>query len=173
MCGIAGIFDTRGKRPIDRELLTRMTEALHHRGPDDGGYHVSPGTGLGHRRLSIIDLSPLGHQPLFNEDGTVCVTFNGEIYNFLDLFERLKALGHRFRSRCDTEVIVHAWEEWGEDCVRYFNGMFAFAVWDESRQTLFLARDRFGEKPLYYAVLEDQQFLFGSELKALLAHPGV
>jgi asparagine synthase (glutamine-hydrolysing) len=173
MCGIAGIFDTRGKRPIDRDLLTRMTEALHHRGPDDGGYHVSPGTGLGHRRLSIIDLSPLGHQPLFNEDGTVCVTFNGEIYNFLDLFERLKALGHRFRSRCDTEVIVHAWEEWGEDCVQHFQGMFALAVWDEPRQTLFLARDRFGEKPLYYTVLRDKQFLFGSELKALLAHPDV
>jgi asparagine synthase (glutamine-hydrolysing) len=165
MCGITGIVDPRGKRPID--------PALYHRGPDDGGYHFAPGTGLGHRRLSIIDLSPLGHQPLFNEDGTICVTFNGEIYNFLDLFDRLKTLGHKFRSRCDTEVIVHAWEEWGEDCVQHFEGMYAFAVWDEPKQTLFLARDRFGEKPLYYTLLDDGQFVFGSELKALLVHPGV
>lgn len=173
MCGIAGIVDLRGKRPIDRELLARMTDALRHRGPDDSGYHFSPGTGLGHRRLSIIDLSPSGRQPLFNEDGTVCVTFNGEIYNFLELFDQLKALGHRFRSRCDTEVIVHAWEQWGEDCVQHFQGMYAFAVWDEPKQTLFLARDRFGEKPLYYTLLDDGHFLFGSELKALLIHPGV
>src|SRR5579862_5888302 len=173
MCGIAGIFETRNKKPIDRDLLARMTDALEHRGPDDGGLHVAPGTGLGHRRLSIIDLSPLGRQPLFNEDGTVCVTFNGEIYNFPELVDRLQARGHTFRSRCDTEVIVHAWEEWKEDCVQYFNGMYAFAVWDEPNQTLFLARDRFGEKPLYYSLLSDGQFVFGSELKALLLHPGV
>ncbi len=173
MCGIAGIFDTRHKRPIDRELLARMTDALGHRGPDDRGMHVSGGIGLGHRRLSIIDLSPLGHQPLFNEDGTVCVTFNGEIYNFPELVDQLQSLGHTFRSRCDTEVIVHAWEEWKEDCVQHFKGMYAFAVWDETNETLFLSRDRFGEKPLYYSVLADGQFLFGSELKALLLHPGV
>ncbi|MFZ0693739.1 MAG: asparagine synthase (glutamine-hydrolyzing), partial [Alphaproteobacteria bacterium] len=173
MCGIAGIFDTRGQKPVDRDLLMRMTDALHHRGPDDAGYHTAPGVGLGHRRLSIIDLSPLGHQPLFNEDGTVCVTFNGEIYNFLELFEQLRGLGHTFRSRCDTEVIVHAWEEWKEDCVKHFQGMYAFAVWDEPNETLFLARDRFGEKPLYYAALDDGQFIFGSELKALLLHPGL
>jgi asparagine synthase (glutamine-hydrolysing) len=173
MCGIAGIFDTRGQKPVDRDLLMRMTDALHHRGPDDAGYHTAPGVGLGHRRLSIIDLSPLGHQPLFNEDGTVCVTFNGEIYNFLELFEQLRALGHTFRSRCDTEVIVHAWEEWKEDCVKHFQGMYAFAVWDAPNETLFLARDRFGEKPLYYATLDDGQFIFGSELKALLLHPGL
>jgi asparagine synthase (glutamine-hydrolysing) len=173
MCGIAGIFDTRGKSAIDRELLARMTDALQHRGPDDRGLHFAPGIGLGHRRLSIIDLSPLGHQPLFNEDGTVCVTFNGEIYNFPELVDRLQALGHRFRSRCDTEVIVHAWEEWKEDCVQHFQGMYAFAVWDETNQTLFLARDRFGEKPLYYSLLPDGQLVFGSELKALLLHPGV
>lgn len=173
MCGIAGIFDTRGKRPIDRDLLARMTDALEHRGPDDRGLHFTPGVGLGHRRLSIIDLSPLGHQPLFNEDGTVCVTFNGEIYNFPELVDRLQALGHTFRSRCDTEVIVHAWEEWKEDCVQHFNGMYAFAVWDETNQTLFLARDRFGEKPLYYSLLDDGQFVFASELKALLVHPSV
>jgi len=173
MCGIAGIVDLAGMRPIDRDVLARMTHALVHRGPDDSGFHLAPGVGLGHRRLSIIDLSPLGRQPLFNEDGTVCVTFNGEIYNFVELFERLIALGHKFRSRCDTEVIVHAWEEWGEDCVRYFQGMYAFAVWDEKNQTLFAARDRFGEKPFYYAALEDGQFIFASELKALLLHPGI
>ena len=173
MCGIAGIVDLRGKAPVDDEVLARMTHALAHRGPDADGFHVAPGVGLGHRRLSIIDLSPLGRQPLFNEDGTVCVTFNGEIYNFLELFDQLKALGHTFRSRCDTEVIVHAWEEWKEDCVQHFQGMYAFAVWDEPRQTLFLARDRFGEKPLYYTALDDGRFLFGSELKALLCHPNV
>src|SRR5579863_9702026 len=162
MCGIVGIFDTRGQRPIDRDLLARMRDAMSHRGPDDAGLHFAPGIGLGHRRLSIIDLSPLGHQPLFNEDGTVCVTYNGEIYNYLDLFEQLQARGHKFRSRCDTEVIVHAWEEWGEDCVKHFVGQFAFAVWDEPKQTLFLARDRFGEKPLYYALLDDGQLIFGS-----------
>jgi asparagine synthase (glutamine-hydrolysing) len=173
MCGIAGIFDTRNKRPIDRDLMARMTDALEHRGPDDRGLHLAPGIGLGHRRLSIIDLSPLGHQPLFNEDGTVCVTFNGEIYNFPELVDRLQVLGHVFRSRCDTEVIVHAWEEWKEDCVKHFQGMYAFAVWDEPKQTLFLARDRFGEKPLYYSLLDDGQFVFGSELKALLQHSGL
>jgi asparagine synthase (glutamine-hydrolysing) len=173
VCGIAGIFDMRGERPIDRGILRRMTDSLHHRGPDDSGFHLAPGIGLGHRRLSIIDLSPLGQQPLFNEDGTVCVTFNGEIYNFPELVDQLKALGHRFRSRCDTEVIVHAWEEWKEDCLSHFQGMFAFAVWDAPNRTLFLARDRFGEKPLYYTMLANGQFLFGSELKALLTHPEV
>ncbi len=171
MCGIAGIFDTRGKRPIDPSLLVRMTDALAHRGPDDRGFHLVPGIGLGHRRLSIIDLSPLGHQPLFNEDGTVCVTYNGEIYNFLELADRLQAKGHKFRSRCDTEVVVHAWEEWGEDCVQHFQGMYAFALWDQAKETLFLARDRFGEKPLYYALLDSGEFIFASELKALLENP--
>ena len=171
MCGIVGLFDMRGRRPIDRDLLERMTDALQHRGPDDAGYLVAPGIGLGHRRLSIIDLSPLGHQPLFNEDGTICVTYNGEIYNYRELVNELQARGHIFRSRCDTEVIVHAWEEWGEACVERFNGQFAFAIWDEPKQTLFLARDRFGEKPLYYAELDDGQLLFASELKALLLHP--
>lgn len=173
MCGIAGIFQTRDNRPVDRDLLARMTDAMEHRGPDDRGLHLAPGLGLGHRRLSIIDLSPLGHQPLFNEDGTVCVTFNGEIYNFPELVDRLQAAGHTFRSRCDTEVIVHAWEEWGEDCVRHFQGMYAFAVWDERNQTLFLARDRFGEKPLYYSLLDNGEFIFASELKSLLLHPGL
>ncbi|MBK1708021.1 XrtA/PEP-CTERM system amidotransferase [Marichromatium gracile] len=170
MCGIAGIFDTRGPGPIDPELLGRMNEAQHHRGPDDGGVHIEPGVGLAHRRLSIIDLSG-GHQPLFNEDETVAVVFNGEIYNFQELAAELRAAGHRFRTHSDTEVIVHAWEAWGEACVERFRGMFAFAIWDRGRETLFLARDRLGIKPLHYALLDDGRLLFGSELKALLVDP--
>jgi len=170
MCGLAGIFDTRGRRPIDGELLAAMTAALVHRGPDDGGTYADAGVGLGHRRLSIIDLAS-GHQPLFNEDGTVAVTYNGEIYNFAELIEELRDLGHVFRTRCDTEVIVHAWEEWGARCVERFRGMFAFALYDAGRGCLFLARDRLGIKPLYYSLLPDGRLLFGSELKALLACP--
>jgi len=169
MCGITGIFDTRGKGEISRDLLSRMNETQFHRGPDEGGLHTEPGVGLAHRRLSIIDLSS-GQQPLFNEDETVVVTYNGEIYNFPELTAELKALGHRFRTHCDTEVIVHAWEEWGQACVERFRGMFAFAVWDRNRQILFLARDRLGIKPLYYALLDDGSFVFGSELKSLQAH---
>ncbi|MFZ5595322.1 MAG: XrtA/PEP-CTERM system amidotransferase [Pseudomonadota bacterium] len=170
MCGIAGIFDTRGSRPVDDALLARMNQAQFHRGPDEGGQHTEPGVGLAHRRLSIIDLSS-GHQPLFNEDGSVVIVFNGEIYNFQPLAQELAALGHTFRTHSDTEVIVHAWEQWGEDCVRRLRGMFAFVIWDRSRQTLFLARDRLGIKPLYYAPLADGRMVFGSELKALLVHP--
>jgi asparagine synthase (glutamine-hydrolysing) len=172
MCGITGIFDTRGKREIDRDLLHRMNEAQHHRGPDEGGMHVEPGLGLGHRRLSIIDLST-GQQPLYNEDKTVVVVFNGEIYNYQELVPELEALGHTFRTRSDTEVIVHAWEAWGAACVERFRGMFAFGLWDRNRETLFLARDRLGVKPLFYAVLSDGQLVFGSELKTLLEHPGL
>jgi len=167
MCGITGIFDTRETRSIDQPLLERMNQAQFHRGPDDGGLHLEPGVGLAHRRLSIIDLSN-GHQPLFNEDGSVVVVFNGEIYNFPDLTKELLAAGHQFRTHCDTEVIVHAWEEWGEACVERFRGMFAFALWDRNQRTLFLARDRLGIKPLHYALLNDGRLLFGSELKALL-----
>jgi asparagine synthase (glutamine-hydrolysing) len=170
MCGIVGIFDTFGRREISRDVLSHMNESQHHRGPDEGGLHVEPGVGLGHRRLSIIDLSS-GHQPLFNEDHSVVVVFNGEIYNFVELMPELQALGHTFRTHCDTEVIVHAWEEWGEKCVERFRGMFAFALWDRNKQTLFMARDRFGVKPLFYALLDDGQLIFGSELKALTAHP--
>jgi asparagine synthase (glutamine-hydrolysing) len=172
MCGITGIYDLDGRREIDRTLLQRMNDRQTHRGPDGHGYHVEPGVGLGHRRLSIIDLAG-GHQPLFNEDGTVAVTYNGEIYNFQQLTDELVSLGHTFGTRCDTEVIVHAWEEWGEDCVHRFNGMFAFAVWDRNRRSLFLARDRLGIKPLYYSVTADRQFVFSSELKGLLVHPSL
>ena len=169
MCGISGIFDTRGARDIDRAQLGRMNDSQWHRGPDEGGMHVEPGLGFAHRRLSIIDLAT-GQQPLFNEDHSVVVTYNGEIYNYLELIPELQALGHEFRTKSDTEVIVHAWEAWGEDCVRRFRGMFAFALWDRNRQTLFMARDRLAVKPLHYAVLDDGTLLFGSELKVLLAY---
>jgi len=172
MCGIVGIFDTRGRSDVSRALLERMNERQFHRGPDEGGLHIEPGLGLGHRRLSIIDLST-GQQPLFNEDGSVAVVFNGEIYNFQDLVPELQALGHIFRTRSDTEVIVHGWEAWGPECVEHFRGMFAFAIWDRNRDTLFLGRDRMGVKPLHYALLADGTLIFGSEIKALLAHPGL
>ncbi|MDR0775282.1 MAG: amidotransferase 1, exosortase A system-associated [Azonexus sp.] len=172
MCGITGIFDTRGKRDIDRAVLHRMNESQFHRGPDEGGLHLEPGIGLGHRRLSIIDLAT-GQQPLYNEDNSVCIVFNGEIYNYQELIPELQALGHIFHTRSDTEVVVHAWEAWGERCVDRFRGMFAFALWDRNRETLFLARDRLGVKPLFYALLDDGTFLFGSELKSLLAHGGL
>ncbi len=129
MCGISGVFDLRGKRNVDQGLLKAMNRSQAHRGPDGEGYHFEPGVGLGHRRLAIIDLEG-GAQPMFNEDESVAVTFNGEIYNFMEICDLLRARGHVFKTRCDTEVIVHAWEEWGEDCVERFNGMFAFAVWD-------------------------------------------
>ena len=159
MCGITGIFDTRGRRDIDRAVLTRMNESQHHRGPVEGGVHIEPGVGLGHRRLSIIDLAT-GQQPLYNEDQSVCVVFNGEIYNYQELIPELQALGHVFHTRSDTEVIVHAWEAWGERCVDRFRGMFAFALWDRNRETLFLARDRLGVKPLFYALLDDGSFIW-------------
>jgi asparagine synthase (glutamine-hydrolysing) len=172
MCGITGLFDTRGRREIDRAALHRMNESQHHRGPDEGSVHVEPGVGLGHRRLSIIDVST-GQQPLYNEDGSVVVIYNGEIYNYQSLIPELQALGHVFRTRSDTEVVVHAWEAWGERCVERFRGMFAFALWDRTRETLFLARDRLGVKPLHYALLPNGLLLFGSELKSLLAHGGM
>ena len=172
MCGIVGIFDTRRRRDISRDLLSGMNETQFHRGPDEGGLHIEPGLGLGHRRLSIIDLSS-GQQPLFNEDESVVVVYNGEIYNFQQLSDELKGCGHQFRTHCDTEVIVHAWEEWGDSCVERFRGMFAFAIWDRNRDTLFLARDRLGIKPLYYSLLPDGHLIFSSELKALLIHTGL
>lgn len=172
MCGISGIVDLQDRRPIDRDLVKAMNDTLIHRGPDGEGFHFEPGVGFGHRRLSIIDLEG-GKQPLYNEDNTVVVTYNGEIYNFQALAEELKSLGHTFRTHCDTEVIVHAWEEWGVQCLDRFNGMFAFALWDQNKQTLFLVRDRLGIKPLYYALLNDGQIVFGSEMKAVTRNPAV
>src|SRR4051812_47017938 len=171
MCGITGKLWFDPARPIARDLLVRMTDRVAHRGPDAGGYYVNGSIGLGHRRLSIIDLAT-GDQPLGNEDGTVQVVFNGEIYNFADVRDELQARGHQFRTRSDTEIIVHGFEEWGEDCVTRFRGMFAFAVWDDRRRTLLLARDRLGVKPLYYALLPGG-IVFGSEIKSLLEDPAV
>jgi asparagine synthase (glutamine-hydrolysing) len=169
MCGITGIYDSRAASEISSDALRRMSMTQLHRGPDEGSMHLEPGVGLAHRRLAIIDLAT-GQQPLFNEDGSVVVVFNGEIYNYQSLIPELQALGHVFRTRSDTEVIVHAWESWGEQCVERFRGMFAFALWDRRQQTLFLARDRLGVKPLHYALLDDGTVLFGSEIKSLLAH---
>jgi asparagine synthase (glutamine-hydrolysing) len=172
MCGITGIFDTRGGSDISSAVLQRMNDSQLHRGPDEGSLHIEPGVGLGHRRLSIIDIAT-GQQPLFNEDGSVVVVFNGEIYNYQQLIPELQALGHVFHTKSDTEVIVHAWESWGANCVKRFRGMFAFALWDRNQQTFFMARDRMGVKPMYYALLDDGTLLFGSELKSVLAHGGL
>ncbi len=170
MCGIVGIINIDGKSEINRSLLNDMNQSQVHRGPDEGNLHIEATIGLGHRRLSIIDLST-GQQPLANEDGSVIVTYNGEIYNFNELREELLAQGHQFKTHSDTEVIVHAWEQWGEECVTHFRGMFAFCVWDRNQQVAFIARDRLGIKPVYYAELDNQQFIFASELKALKIHP--
>ena len=170
MCGLAGMFDMRDRRSPDRSLLQRMGDVIFHRGPDSDGFHEEPGVGLVFRRLAIIDVKG-GDQPIYNEDRTIALVYNGEIYNFQPLVEELVALGHRFQTRTDTEVVVHAWEEWGERCVDRFQGMYAFALWDRNRETLFLARDRLGVKPLHYAALPDGTLVFGSELKSLLCHP--
>ena len=170
MCGIAGIFNRDG-RPADRDVLISMTRAMHHRGPDDEGIFLDRQVGLGHRRLSIIDRAA-GHQPMCNEDETVWIVFNGEIYNFQEIREDLVAQGHRFRTRSDTEVIVHLYEDLGEGCVQRLHGMFAFAVWDRRTDTLLLARDRMGIKPLYYHAGR-HAFVFASEIRALLAVDGV
>ncbi len=175
MCGIVGLLTPRASHIPDSETLRRMSDILIHRGPDDSGEYIrsfdsqGPFVFLGHRRLSIIDLAG-GHQPLPNENETVWVTFNGEIYNFIELKSKLEDLGHQFRTRSDTEVIVHAYEEYGEGCFKLFNGMFAIGIWDELNQRLVLARDRLGKKPLYYSFV-NEVFLFASELKAILTYP--
>ncbi len=165
-------MDARGGRAVDEALLRRMNDTQHHRGPDEGDTYIEPGVGFGHRRLSVIDIA-MGQQPLGNEDGSVMVCYNGEIYNYRELTAQLKALGHTFKTKSDTEVIVHAWEEWGEDCVHHFRGMFAIGLWDRNQQVMFLARDRLGVKPLYYAMTPDGWFAFSSELKALRMHPSL
>src|SRR5262245_17497799 len=169
MCGIAGIYFPNGRTATDTVSIEDMTDALSHRGPDECGYHVDARAALGHRRLSIIDLKS-GQQPLYNEDRTVSVVFNGEIYNFADVRSALIAKGHVFRTNSDTETIVHAYEAWGERSVDAFRGMFAFAVRDERNDSLFLARDRFGKKPLFYACY-DGKFVFASEMKSILVDP--
>jgi asparagine synthase (glutamine-hydrolysing) len=168
MCGIAGIVDLAG-RPLDPALVHKLCAELGHRGPDEEGYYVSGQVALGQRRLAILDVTG-GRQPMSNDDGSVWVTFNGEIYNFQELRRDLEKFAYRFATRSDTEVIVHAYEAYGTDCVKQFRGMFAFALWDQRAQTLFLARDRVGKKPLFYADVEGQ-WTFASELQALLQHP--
>jgi len=179
MCGIAGIIDSKGNN-IDRPLLKAMCDTMVHRGPDDEGIYInevkSEGlrvrVGLGHRRLSIIDLSHAGHQPMSNEDGSVWIVMNGEIYNFQELRAGLEAKGHRFKSGTDTEVILHLYEDKGEDCVSDLRGMFSFAIWDERQGKLILARDRIGKKPLLYALV-NEKLVFASEFRALLKHPDI
>lgn len=171
MCGIAGIFNLNGE-PAPPVILKKMTDAIAHRGPDGEGHYTDRAVGLGHRRLAIIDLSPAGHQPMLSQDGQYALTYNGEIYNFQELRIELESLGHQFHSRTDSEVVIHAYMQWGADCLVRFNGMFAFAIWDKLKQELFLARDRYGIKPLYYALFSNT-FLFGSEQKAILQHPAV
>jgi asparagine synthase (glutamine-hydrolysing) len=168
MCGITGLIDTRGTRAVDRAVLARMNDSQWHRGPDEGSVHIEPGLGFGHRRLSIIDLAT-GQQPLHSADGSVVIVFNGEIYNYQELMAELQALGFEFRTRSDTEVIVNAWRAWGEASVERLRGMFAYVLWDRRQHTLFMARDRLGVKPLYYA-LSDGWLAFGSELKSVLAY---
>ncbi|MFQ5571212.1 MAG: asparagine synthase (glutamine-hydrolyzing) [Rhodothermales bacterium] len=169
MCGIAGICNLNGD-PVSVMVLKHMADRIAHRGPDGEGFFSDGAVGLAHRRLAIIDLSEAGRQPMTNETEEIFLVYNGEIYNFQELRKELEALGHSFRSRTDAEMVVHAYEEWGEVCVHRFNGMFAFALWDRPRKQLFLARDRYGIKPLYYAQ-QGQTFAFGSEVKTILAHP--
>src|SRR6202790_4103763 len=170
MCGIAGMFNLDGA-PVAPESLGGMIRMLAHRGPDDTGFHVEHGVGLAHARLSIIDLAG-GHQPMSNEDSSLWITFNGEIFNYLELREDLLRKGHKFATHSDTEVILHLYEEKGEDCVQYLNGQWAFAIWDNQRRRLFLSRDRLGVRPLFYTQVNNT-FIFGSEIKAIFANPGV
>ena len=170
MCGIAGIYFPTSQQLPDADILRRMNDSQLHRGPDAGDYFFAPGVGLAHRRLSIIDLdgSP---QPMRTPDNSVCVVFNGEIYNFKELRAELQAKGYQFISQGDTETILHAWREWGVDCVHHLRGMFAIGIWDEKTNSLFLARDRLGVKPMFYSLLPSNEFVFGSELKVLKKHP--
>lgn len=174
MCGICGVVKVGNGDPISRSLLSSMCATIVHRGPDDEGIFLANDAGLATRRLSIIDIEG-GHQPLSNEKGSVWVAHNGEIYNFPDLRKELISRGHIFKTRTDTETIVHSYEEWGERCLQKFRGMFAFALWDSSKKKLLVARDRIGIKPLYYTLIEnrDRALVFGSELKAILVHPGI
>ncbi|MDY6785537.1 MAG: asparagine synthase (glutamine-hydrolyzing), partial [Cyanobacteriota bacterium] len=171
MCGICGIVYAEGDRPVNRALVGAMTAAITHRGPDQDGFYIKDNVGLGSRRLSIIDLDG-GQQPIHNENKTVWVVFNGELYNYRDLTRSLTRLGHKFYTSTDTEVLVHAYEEFGLEFIEYLNGMFAFALWDTRKQQLIVARDRLGIKPLYYT-LHDDALLFGSELKTILTYPGM
>src|SRR5579862_4079344 len=172
MCGIAGIFHLETAKPVDPARVRLMTDVQTHRGPDGSGVWTAAGVGLGHRRLSIIDLGG-GAQPMLTEDESLAISFNGEIYNFRELRVELQAKGHIFRTDSDTEVILHAYRQWGESCVERLHGMFAFALFDARTASVWLVRDRLGVKPLHYAPLSDGSIIFASELKGLLAHPSL
>lgn len=171
MCGICGIFNLNGD-PVEHRHIKAMADSLAHRGPDDEGIFIDVNIALGHRRLAVLDVSPAGHQPMTTADGQIVIVYNGEIYNFLEIRRELEGLGYHFKSRGDTEVLLNAYNEWGIDVVQRLNGMFAFAIWDGRTKTLYLARDRFGIKPLYWTKIGDT-FLFGSEIKSILTHPSV
>ena len=171
LCGICGIFSFDNSIPVEQNTLEKMCRALKHRGPDDQGTLIDGNVGIGNRRLDVIDLK-LGHQPMTNEDSTIWIVYNGETYNFMELRESLIQKGHVFSSQSDTEVLIHLYEEKGENFIREINGMFAFAIWDKNKQCLFLARDRSGKKPLYYTFVKGQ-FVFASEIKGLLQHPEI
>ncbi|HNJ48717.1 MAG TPA: asparagine synthase (glutamine-hydrolyzing), partial [Novosphingobium sp.] len=170
MCGIAGLFHLSTPKPVDPARVERMCDAMAHRGPDGHGIWTAPGVGLGHRRLSIIDVAG-SPQPMASSDGRAMLVFNGEIYNYRELREELRGLGARFHTDGDSEVILAAWQRWGPDCLPRLQGMFAFAIYDCEARSLFLARDRLGVKPLFYAPLSDGSLAFASELKGLAAHP--
>ena len=169
MCGISGVLHRDGS-PVDASTIAAMNTFLHHRGPDSRGVHVDGPLGLGHTRLAVMDPTPAGHQPMPYGEGRYWFTYNGEIYNFLELRDTLEGLGHHFRGDCDTEVALHAFAQWGANCELRFNGEFAFAVWERDTRTLYLSRDRFGVKPLFY-YWDGKRFAFASELKAFLALP--
>ncbi|MFC1936376.1 asparagine synthase (glutamine-hydrolyzing) [Chloroflexota bacterium] len=171
MCGIIGVCNFNGK-PVSIDTIKEMTSVIDHRGPDGDGFYCDGPIGLGHRRLAIIDLSPTGKQPIQNETGDIFITYNGELFNYIELRKDLVAKGHKFYSHTDTEVVVHAYEEWGESCLEKFNGQFAFGIWDKNSKTLFLARDRFGVNPLYF-FYDQKKFVFASEIKAIIRHPGI
>ena len=169
MCGITGIYNLNGE-PVSTTVLKKMTDVISHRGPDGEGFWADGNIGFGHRRLAIIDLSPLGSQPMQTDDGNFIITYNGEVYNYLNIRIGLESKGYKFHSKTDTEVVLKAFQEYGPECVNMFNGMFAFAIWDCSKKRLFLARDRYGIKPLYY-FYNESIFLFSSEIKSLLKYP--
>jgi asparagine synthase (glutamine-hydrolysing) len=168
MCGILAILNFDPENQVDEPLLRQMTDTMAHRGPDDSSYWINGPVGLGNRRLAVIDLSPSGRQPMNNENGDLWITYNGEIYNFKELRRELEMKGHSFRSHTDTEVVLHAYEEWGTECLRRFNGMWAFALWDNRNRYLFVARDRLGVKPLVY-YHDPKRFICASEIKGIVA----
>ena len=172
MCGIVGKYNFSTGEKVSSELLKSMCDTIEYRGPDDSGVHTDGHIGLGHRRLSILDLSTLGHQPMASKDESIWITYNGEIYNFQSLKKDLEAKGYTFASNCDTEVIIYLYKEYGEDCLKYLRGMFAFAIWDKKKNRLFLARDRIGKKPLFY-YFDGKTYVFGSEIKSILEDPAV